>query len=247
MDKELTVEQFFRIIKDNFKKIILFTLMGMMITALYTFFFVTPQYESKSTIVVNQTQNTSQTITNTDIQTNLNLISTYQRIIKEPIILQEVIDMTDSNLTVSGLRNKITVLTENSSLVFDVVVIDSSPYVAAELANAIAGSFESKIGDILEVESVTILSQAEPNLNAVSPNIPENIIIGLILGMMIGIGFSLLAEFMDNTVKGSQFINEKFGWTDLGTISHMSDKEIIEIKKRQQHYANNTRRRGRVL
>lgn len=247
MEEETSLSELFAILKRHIGKIITLGLAGLILAGIYTFVFVVPQYESKSTIVVNQTQNTSQTITNTDIQTNLNLISTYQRIIKEPIILQEVIDMTGSDLTVSGLKNKITVLTENSSLVFDIVVTDASPYTAAELANAIATSFEMKIGDILEVESVTILSQAEPNLNAVSPNIPENIIIGLILGMMIGIGFSLLADFMDNTVKGSQFINEKFGWTDLGTISHMSDKEIREIKKRQQHYANNTRRRGRVL
>src|SRR5699024_6470410 len=98
------------------------------LAAAYTFFFVTPQYESTSKIVVNQTQNTGQAITNTDIQTNLNLINTYQSIIREPIILEDVIEMTDSNLTVSQLRNKITVQTQNNSLVFGVTVSDESPY-----------------------------------------------------------------------------------------------------------------------
>lgn len=78
------------------------------------------------------------------------MISTYQRIIKEPIILEDVISGTNSDLTVNGLRNKVTVQTDASSLVFDVLVTDESPYVAAELANAIASSFEKK-GDILEV------------------------------------------------------------------------------------------------
>lgn len=247
MGEEISLSELFAMLKRHISKIIIWSLAGLVLASIYTFIFVTPQYESKSTIVVNQTQNTSQTLTNTDIQTNLSLISTYQRIIKEPIILQDVIDMTESDLTVSGLRNKITVLTEDSSLVFDVIVTDASPYVSAELANAIAASFESKIGGILEVESVTILSQAEPNLNAVSPNMSLNIALGIVLGLIFGVGISFLAEFMDNTVKSSQFINENFGWTDLGIVSHMTEKEIKEMRNRQQLHTNNTRRRSRVL
>ncbi|MDK2780815.1 MAG: protein tyrosine kinase modulator, partial [Trichococcus sp.] len=75
-------------------------------------------------------------------------------------MLQDVIASTQSDLTLEELGEKLTVQTETNSLVFGVTITDDNPYEAAELANATAISFEEKIGDILDVNSVTILSQA---------------------------------------------------------------------------------------
>lgn len=247
MEEEISLNEIFSLLKRHMSKIILWSLVGLILAGIYTFFFVTPQYESTTKIVVNQTQNTGQSITNNDIQTNLNLINTYQSIIREPIILEDVIEITDSNLTVVQLREKITVQTQNNSLVFGVTVSDASPYEAAELANATAASFEEKIGDILEVESVTILSQAVPVLNAVSPNVPLNMVLGITLGLMIGVGFAFLSEFLDNTVKGSQFINENIGWTDLGSISLMTEKELKDMSVRHEEITVKTRTGRRVV
>lgn len=246
MIEEISLNDLFLVLKRHFHKILAWCLAGLLIVGVYTFFILTPQYESTSKIVVNQTQNTGQAITNTDIQTNLNLINTYQSIIREPIILEDVIEMTGSNLTVNQLRDKITVQTQNNSLVFGVTVIDGSPYEAAMLANATTASFEEKIGDILEVESVTILSQAIPNLSAVSPNVPLNTVIGLLLGLMLGIGLSFLSEYLDNTIKNSQFINEYIGWTDLGSISLMTEKELKDMSVRHEEKIVETRRGRRV-
>ncbi|MGP6140231.1 YveK family protein [Jeotgalibaca sp. A127] len=247
MEEEISLSEFFAILKQHLSKIILWSLAGLILAGIYTFYFVTPQYESTSKIVVNQTQNTGQAITNTDIQTNLNLINTYQSIIREPIILEDVIEIANSDLTVDQLRNKITVQTQNNSLVFGVTVSDASPYEAAILANATALSFEEKIGDILEVESVTILSQATPDLRSVSPNVSLNMMLGLIIGLILGIGFSFLSAFMDNTIKGSQFINEHIGWTDLGAISLMTEKELKDMAVRQEEQKVESRRGRRVV
>lgn len=234
------------VLRKHLGKIIIWSLLGILTTGLYTFFFVVPNYESTSKIVVNQTQNTSQSITNVDIQTNLNLINTYQNIIEEPIILEDAIQATDSNLTVEELKRKIIVQTQTDSLVFGISVSDESPYRAAELANAISRSFESKIGDILEVQSVTILSEATPNVNAVSPNILMNLMFGLIIGIMIGIGLSFLTEMTNKTVKDEKFI-ELLGWTNLGSILEMSTEEVkntrINMKKNIRQHAGRVSQR----
>ena len=229
MEEEISLSELFAILKRHTGKIITWGLAGLVLAAIYTFFFVTPQYESTSKIVVNQTQNTSQSITNTDIQTNLNLINTYQSIIKEPIILEDVINSTGSELSLGELRNKISVQTEANSLVFGVSVKDASPYIASDLANATAQSFQTKIGDILEVESVTILSEASPNMKPVSPNTILNLIVGLILGLMIGVGLAFLLEFMDKRVKDTKII-EDLGWTNLGSVLEMSASELNESR-----------------
>ncbi|AZP04910.1 YveK family protein [Jeotgalibaca ciconiae] len=247
MTEEISINELFVILKRHLNKIIFWSIISLLLAGIYTFFFVIPQYESTSKIVVNQTQNSGQSITNTDIQTNLNLINTYQSIIQEPIVLEDVIKLTGPNLTVSQLRNKISVQTQDSSLVFGITVSDASPYVAAELANAIASSFEEKIGDILEVESVTILSQAMPVLSTVSPNVPLNLTVGLIVGLMLGVCISFFSEYLDNTIKDSQFISEHIRWTDLGAISLMTEKELKDMAVRQEEQKFKSRRGRRVV
>ena len=247
MEEEISLKELFGILKQKSKMIVFLSLLGLLLSGLYTFFLVTPMYESSSRIVVNQIQNTNQTITNNDIQTNLNLINTYQSIIKEPIILQEVLEETGSDLSIGDLREKINVQTEANSLVFGVSVEDPNPYVAAELANATAEVFRDKIGDILEVESVTVLSEAVPNVNAVSPNTVMNLALGLILGLMAGIGIAFLQTFMDKSIKGPEFIEQNIGWPNLGMVAVLSEKEKTQIARSLQQADNKPRRKRRVI
>lgn len=246
MKEDISLNELLLVLKNHFSKIILWSLLGVAVVSIYTFFFVTPQYQSTSKIVVNQTQNTGQAITNTDIQTNLNLINTYQSIIKEPIILEDVINEVGSKLSVEQLRRKVSVQTEANSLVFGITVTDENPYEASILSNAIALSFESKIGNILEVESVTILSQAMPNLNAVSPNTLLNLILGLLLGLIIGVSTAFVSEFLDKRVKDTDII-ENLGWINLGSVLEMSSREVNETRinkdlRIQRNHSSNVRR-----
>lgn len=225
----MALYEFVNILKAKMAQILMWTFSGLIIAGVITFFIVTPTYSSTTKIVVNQTQNTTQSITNTDIQTNLSLINTYQSIIKEPIILESVIQNTGSNLTVEELKSKISVVTEDDSLVFGVTVTDENPNVAADLANAIANSFQQKIGEILEVESVTVLSTAVPNVDPVSPNKMLNLELGLIAGMMFGVGLAVILERTNRTVRDEKIIG-LLGWTNLGSVLEMSTNEISETR-----------------
>ena len=229
MEEQISIGEIINIFKKKMGHILISSFLGLLIAGVVTFFFVTPSYQSTSKIVVNQTQNTSENITNTDIQTNLNLINTYQSIIKEPIVLEEVIQQTGSSLTTNELKNKITIQTEDSSLVFGITVTDDNPFVASELANAAASVFQQKIGDILEVTSVTILSTAAPSENPVSPNTMLNLVAGLLAGMIFGSVLAVVSEMSNKIVKDEKII-ETLGWTNLGSVLEMSAAELNETR-----------------
>lgn len=249
MEEEISIEDIISILKKKFGVIILWGLIAVLISGLYTFFLSTPMYESSSRIVVNQTQNNEQAITNADIQTNLNLINTYQSIIKEPIILEDVLSSSDGNMTINQLSDSITVQIQNNSLVFGISVTNENPYKAAELANAVATVFQDKIGNILEVQSVTILSIATPNLKAVSPNIFLNLILGLIVGLIVGLGLAFISEFRDKRVKDEKIIDE-IGWINLGSVLEMSMDEVrntrMNVARLQKEKSNQITKRRRV-
>jgi capsular polysaccharide biosynthesis protein len=170
---------------------------------------------------------------------------TYQNIILEPIILEDVIAQTNTENTVEDLRDKIQFENDEESLVFGLSVTENNPVEAAELANTTSRIFQSKIGDILPVESVTILSEAIPDSTPVSPNIVQNLLFGAILGFFIGLLQILLTSILDKRVKSDEIIAD-LGWLNLGSISEMSSKELKETIFPEPHESQPLNRRSRV-
>ena len=100
--------------------VIIFALMG----AIYTLKFVTPIYQSTTSLVLAQiggdNSEESNSITSSDIALNTNLIDNYRVIAKSKSVAQEVIDNLNLDTTVEILRNRISVTTESDSEVIKI-------------------------------------------------------------------------------------------------------------------------------
>lgn len=225
MEEEISLKELFAILKKRIGLIINITLVGLLIVAFYTFFIATPEYSSTTQLLVNRTQQ-ADAIQRSDIDTNVQLINTYKDIINGPVILDEVREGLNLEISHGTLSDQITVSNEADSQVFSIQVIDTNPYNAAAIANTTAIVFQENLDDIMNVDNVTIISQAEPNINPISPNHTINVAIGVVLGGMVGIGLAYLLEFIDNTVKDEKFIVEELGWTNLGRIAEMNTEEL---------------------
>lgn len=229
MEEEISLLELFEILKKRIGMILGLSLVGLILSFAFTFFIATPQYSSTTQLLVSRTQST-EIIQRSDIDTNLQLINTYKDIIKGPVILDDVRETLNLNLTHGQLSEKITISNEQNSQVFSVRVTDDNPYDAATIANTTAQIFQNKIGDIMNVDNVTIISEAIPNTNPVSPNIVLNLAIGALLGLMLGVGIAFVLEFLDNTVKDERFITEELGWSYLGSVKESAVDELIPAR-----------------
>lgn len=241
MEEEISLVELFDILKKRMAWIINATLLGVLLAAIYTFFIAVPEYSSTTQLLVNRTQQ-SEVIQQSDINTNVQLINTYKDILKSPVVLDDVRDDLNLDLSHSELSNKMSISTQDNSQVFNIQVTDGNPYDAAIIANTTASVFQEKLPDIMNVDNVSVISEGVPNENPISPNNVLNLAIGLVLGAMIGIGLAFLSEFMDNTVKNEKFIVEELGWTNLGRISEMTPEELqSNAKQTQLHRTDETR------
>src|SRR5699024_3417193 len=246
MEETISLSEIFEVIKKRFKIILASTVIITLLVAIISLFFITPMYEATSQFIVNQPKGDEQDEFDTStIQTNVEMINTYNVIITSPAILDEVIDELNLDYGASTLAEKITVSSEENSQVVTVTVSDPKQPVASMIVNEVVSTFQEEIPDIMNVDNGSILTTAEEvaNPNPVSPNVKLNIAIGLVLGLMIGVGLAFLLEYLDTTVKSKKDIENKLNVPVIGSISRVELDDLRQVSAEQD--TNNTQTRGR--
>lgn len=232
MEETISLKDLIQTIKKRTVLIITITLIAMIGSGIVSYFVLTPEYKSSTQILVNQTKDDQSLYNFNEVQTNVQLISTYSIIIKSAAILNEVKNELNLNISVSELNSKIVVESAENSQIMNVSVTDSNPKLALEIVNKTAEVFEREIKKIMSVDNVTNLPLAEDQLNQgpISPNPTLNILIAGVIGLIISVGIAFLLEYIDNTVKTEQELENLLGLPVLGGITIIG--ENMENKKK---------------
>ena len=237
MEETISLQELFQTIKKRIVLILSLTILATLIAGVVSFFFITPIYQSSTQLLVNQEKSDSPIYNVGEIQTNLQLINTYNVIIKSPVILDIVRqDLALETLTTEALNSKITVSSVGESQVLTITAQDPDQFVARDIANTTASVFQSKIEKIMNIDNVHILSQATATEMQVpiKPNKMLNMAIALVVGLMLGVGLAFLLEYLDTTIKTEQQIEKLLNIPVIGSISSMERNEMDKLDKFQQ-------------
>lgn len=227
MEETISLKELLQTLKGRLSLIVSVTLIAVIVTAVISFFIITPIYQASTQILVNQTQNNQNFYTGNEVQTNLQLINTYNVIIKSPAILDRVKGELDFPVTSDDLNKKITVQSQTNSQVVTINVQDPDANKAAAIANTTAEVFKSQIANIMKIDNVSILAKATVTKDQapVKPKPSLNIAVALVVGLMAGIGLAFLLEYFNNTIKTEQDIEKVLGLPVLGVITTFSDSK----------------------
>ncbi len=77
---------------------------------------------------------------------------------------------------------------------------------------------ETGLSDRTRLNNVTVLDIARPVLSATKPNVRNNILFSLILGLGLGLLLAFGLEFLDNTITTQEQIEERLGLSFLGIL-----------------------------
>lgn len=236
---ELDLKDYIRVIRKRIWILITLLLLFVSTAAIYSFVIATPIYQATTKLIVNKasdTVNLGQQLTLSDVNMNISLINTYKEIIKTTYIMNIVAkENPDLNLTASELIKKVKVNSVNQTQVMTVSVQDESYEKAVKIVNAIAETFKTEIVDIIKVDNVSILDKAKPNMypEPVSPQKLVNIVIGIMLGLIFGIGIILLLEYLDDTIKTEEDIREILQLPTLSMIMTFDNESENDRKNKR--------------
>ncbi|QWH40025.1 capsular biosynthesis protein [Bacillus mycoides] len=246
MEETMSLKELFHILKKRLAMILVIAFGAAIVSAIISFFFMTPIYQSSTQILVNQKKQEGAMIQAGEVQTNIQLVNTYNVIIKSPAILDKVKEQLNlKNVETANLVKQVEVTNERESQVISVAVQDKDPKMARDIANSIADIFKQEIAKIMNVDNVTVLSEAEvvKNQSPVKPIPMLNVILAFCIGMIVAVGLAFLLEYLDNTVKKEEDVENLLGLPVLGIVARM-DEETTNVKS---HAPSSRKVRGQTI
>lgn len=239
MEETISLREIFNILKKRFALIVAMTFVGLGAAGIMTFFVITPEYSSRAQLIVTLPQNTTGTPTVNDVNTNLQMINTYTELITSDRVIdavqQTLAEDYNYDLSTEDLRNAISVVQNtDNSLMFYIQANTQDAVMSQNIANVTAETFQTNASEVLNntIDQISIISNAVAEMTPVSPNNMMNLAVGLVLGLILGVGLAFLYELLDRTVKDDKFISDSLGFTVLGVVPNMTEKELNASMKK---------------
>lgn len=221
LEKKVELLFIYEILKRRLWIIFLLTMLSTFAGYFYHSYFHSELYQSSTRII---------------LSTDQELIKTLQAIIRDPAVLENVVNELNLNQTPEELSNQISVESVGGSQVVNIKVVYSNPESAALIANTTATVFKREVASILNFRGVTILSEAQIKPTPINNNKNSTILAAIFAGILVGVGFVFLLNALDRTLRTEQDIQEYIGLPVLGSVSRMNKKNTKrKIKSEEQN------------
>lgn len=222
--EELDLKELFTIFWNKKIQIILIILIFIVIGIIYTVGFTTPMYSSSTTLVLASSENntavdnTTAGAISTDVTVNSKLVATYSELVKSKNILRQVISNLGLPVNENTLRSNVAVSSVKNTEIIEITVNNENAEYASKIANEIAKVFTEKVREIYNINNVQVVDEAEIAKTPANINHAKDVVIFAFIGTVIAIGYVLIANMLDTTIKTAEDVEKGFGIPVLVSI-----------------------------
>ena len=226
--EELNLKQLINIIWNGKKYIIITIILSGLLGIGYSYFLVTPKYESSTTLVLAKAEEKvsneiSTGITQTDLNLNKNLVSTYRELIRSKTVIRQVMDnLKITDLKENTLRNNVSVSSVKDTELIEITVRDVNPERATNIANEIAKVFTVQVAEIYNINNVHVIDKAEVNNVPYNVHHTKDIVVIALIGAILSIACIIILSLLDTTVKTQEDVEKVTGMIILAEIPEIS-------------------------
>ncbi len=221
----LKIDEIVNILMKRWKMICLITLISTILSAIISFFVISPKYQANTKVFIgkeNNAQGQEQSYNNNDVLMYQKLLKTYAEIIQTTDLIDRALSSSNLNLQSENILNTLTVVPRADTQILEIGYTNPDKIIARNVVDSVTNEFIRSSKDLIPNGNVKIIESVKIPESPVSPNRKMNIAIAFIIGFMISIGLSFLLEFMNNTFKTREQMEEMLGVPVLGTIPEYS-------------------------
>lgn len=215
-------------IKKNWKIIIVVVLSFILISGLYTTFFMKQEYEANVKVFIGKQkfQNTTENYNNEEISLYQRLITTYSEVIKSKKLINKSINDSkinnlsnkDEKITYDSVISNFTVNPITNTQIIEVKYKSLNPQQSYDLLYSTTENLIAYSKELYPTVNIKVVEQVHVDYSDLISK--KNMIVGasLILGLLTGIGIVIAAMYFDNTFKNKGVLEEEIGIPVIGVI-----------------------------
>lgn len=201
-----------------------------------SFFLVTPQYESTTSIYISANKQNETTMTYSDAQLATQLTKDYEELIVGRYVLERVISMYGLDESCESLKSRVQITNTSGTRIINITVKDPNPQNAQIIADSIRDIASEHIKAVTDVEAVNVADEANLPGRPSEPSVPKWTLLGAFIGAVLAMGIIILKYLLDDTIKSAEDVQK---YLELSTLALIPAFDTAVDRKKSFPVAKN--------
>ena len=218
-------------IKKNYRNIIIIALSFILISSIYTSFFMNKDYEATVKVFIGKQkfQNTTETYNNEEIVLYQRLITTYSEILKSKKLINKSINEskvnslkeTEEKIEYNSVIAKLKVNAVTNTQIIELKYTSKNPQESYDLLYSMTENLIAYSKELYPTVNIKVLEQVNVNSSTLINKKIMITLMSFISGLVISIGGLVMMMYFNNTFKSSEALEKELEISVLGAIPDM--------------------------
>ncbi|EOU1912460.1 capsular biosynthesis protein [Clostridium perfringens] len=221
-ENTISLQEIAYALKKRWKLIALITIAATLVSAILSFFVIKPQYEATTKLFIGkQESQDNNAYNNNDVMMYQQLMKTYAELAKTSDLVTKAVKSADLDYNqkdIKAILKNLNATPSAETQILDLSFKGGNPKEILKLTEALTNEFISESKELIPNGNVQVIQKPQLPEKPVSPNKKLNIFIAFVLGLMVGVGVVLLIEYLDNTFKSREDLENTLDLPIIGTI-----------------------------
>lgn len=228
-ENTISLQEIAYALKKRWKLIALITIAATLVSAILSFFVIKPQYEATTKLFIGkQESQDNNAYNNNDVMMYQQLMKTYAELAKTSDLVTKAVKSADLDYNqkdIKAILKNLNATPSAETQILDLSFKGGNPKEVLKLTEALTNEFISESKELIPNGNVQVIQKPQFPEKPVSPNKKLNIFIAFVLGLMVGVGVVLLLEYLDNTFKSREDLENTLELPIIGTIPDYNNIE----------------------
>ena len=215
----MTLLELFQLLKNHIKLVIALPIIFALVTAVGSWIFLANTYTANVSMYV--LANSSETQSNTSLSTDLSASQMITNDVSELIQSERVLNQAANQLGMSESELKgydIEVTSSTTTRLITISVTGDTPNSAAAIANGIADTTNSVAQEIMNIEAVNVIDQAEVPTSPSGPPRTMYTAVAFLAGIFVAVAIVVLMDMINTRNRKPEEIEELLDIPVIGRI-----------------------------
>lgn len=215
----MTLLELFQLLKNHLKLVIALPIIFALVTAVGSWIFLANTYTANVSMYV--LANSSETQSNTSLSTDLSASQMITNDVSELIQSERVLNQAANQLGMSESELKgydIKVTSSTTTRLITISVTGDTPNSAAAIANGIADTTNNVAQEIMNIEAVNVIDQAEVPTSPSGPPRTMYTAVAFLAGIFVAVAIVVIMDMINTRIRKPEEIEELLDIPVIGRI-----------------------------